>query len=68
MVLNAVALLFLAVAQTDNPDTLYANRADLASARRAAALWEARLLRGGRDVDSSRGQDLDSPSRGIRVE
>lgn len=52
MLLGA-ALLVLAAAQADNPDTLYANRADLASARRAAVLWEARLLRDGRDVDAA---------------
>lgn len=42
MVLNTVALLFLAVARADNPDSRYANRADLASARRAAALEPGR--------------------------
>jgi tetratricopeptide (TPR) repeat protein len=52
MLLSA-ALLVLAVAQADTPDTLYANRADLASAERAAALWEARLTRDGRDFEAA---------------
>lgn len=52
MLLSA-ALLVLAVAQADIPDTLYANRADLASAERAAALWEARLTRDGRDFEAA---------------
>jgi len=52
MLLSA-ALLVLAVAQADNPDTLYANRADPGSADRAAALWEARLTRDGRDFEAA---------------
>jgi len=32
-------------AQADDPDRLYASRTDVASAERAAALWEARLAR-----------------------
>ena len=34
-----------AAANADDPDALYADRANLASARRAAALWEAELAR-----------------------
>jgi tetratricopeptide (TPR) repeat protein len=40
-------------AQPESPDTLYANRADLASARRAAALWSASLTANPRDFDAA---------------
>jgi tetratricopeptide (TPR) repeat protein len=36
-----------------DPDALYANRSDLASARQAAAIWEARLAQNPRDVTSA---------------
>ena len=36
-----------------NPDALYARRDDLASAREAAALWEARLQRTPRDYEAA---------------
>jgi hypothetical protein len=36
-----------------DPDALYANRSDLASARQAAAIWEARLARNPRDFTSA---------------
>ena len=51
--LPAAALLVLAVAQTDNPDALYANRTDPGSAGRAAAIWEARLARDTRDFEAA---------------
>jgi hypothetical protein len=37
----------------ENPDQLYANRADLPSARRAAELWQATLTRNPRDFDAA---------------
>jgi tetratricopeptide (TPR) repeat protein len=37
----------------DNPDRLYAARADIASARRAADLWAAALQRNPRDLDAA---------------
>jgi tetratricopeptide (TPR) repeat protein len=50
----AVLLLVVAsVVQAENPDTLYANRTDLASAGRAAAVWEARLARDAADVEAA---------------
>lgn len=52
MLLGA-ALLVLAVAQADTPDTLYANRTDLASAERAARLWEAQFVRDSRDFEAA---------------
>jgi len=36
-----------------DPDVLYRNRADLASAREAAAIWETRLAANARDFDSA---------------
>ncbi|MBI3048855.1 MAG: tetratricopeptide repeat protein [Acidobacteria bacterium] len=39
--------------QADDPDRLYANRTDLASAERAASLWEARLARDGSDFEAA---------------
>ncbi len=36
-----------------DPDALYAKREDLASARRAAALWQARLQQNPRDLDAA---------------
>lgn len=50
----ATLLLVLASAvQVDNPDGLYAQRTDLASAERAAALWEARLGRDAGDFEAA---------------
>ena len=37
----------------DDPDQLYANRIDLASAERAAALWETRLAGDGADFEAA---------------
>jgi tetratricopeptide (TPR) repeat protein len=37
----------------DNPDALYAKREDLASAREAAAIWQARLQQNARDYESA---------------
>ncbi|MBI2188467.1 MAG: hypothetical protein HYU37_15310 [Acidobacteria bacterium] len=51
--LAALLLVLASAVQTDNPDALYANRTDLASAERAAALWEARLARDTRDVEAA---------------
>jgi tetratricopeptide (TPR) repeat protein len=52
--MRAALLLVLASAvQADNPDALYANRTDLASAQRAAAIWEERLTRDTRDFESA---------------
>jgi hypothetical protein len=39
--------------ETDDPDQLFANRTDVASARRAADLWAAALLRNPRDFDAA---------------
>ena len=39
--------------QTGDPDALYAKRDDLASARQAAAIWEARLKRNPKDFESA---------------
>lgn len=41
------------LAQPANPDALYAHRDDLASAREAARLWQARLTADPRDFDSA---------------
>jgi hypothetical protein len=40
-------------AQADDPDALYADRGNLASARRAADLWDAALRRDPADVDAA---------------
>ena len=51
-----VALLFASsTAQTDakDPDLLYAGRDQLANARQAADIWEARLSANSRDFDSA---------------
>jgi len=40
-------------AQDDDPDALYAKREDLASARRAVAVWQSRLSRDARDFESA---------------
>jgi tetratricopeptide (TPR) repeat protein len=40
-------------AQNEDPDVLYAAREDLASARRAAAIWQNRLSRDARDFESA---------------
>src|SRR5262245_49917044 len=40
-------------AQNDNPDVLYAARENLASARRAVAIWQDRLSRDARDFESA---------------
>ena len=37
----------------NDPDTLYANRTDLASAKKAAEIWEARLRENPKDFDSA---------------
>jgi hypothetical protein len=42
-----------AVAQSADPDALYGRREDLASAREAARLWQARLTADPRDFDSA---------------
>ena len=42
-----------AAAQDDDPDALYAKREDLASARRAVAVWQSRLSRDARDFESA---------------
>jgi hypothetical protein len=42
-----------AAAQDDDPDALYAKREDLASARRAVAVWQNRLSRDARDFESA---------------
>lgn len=47
------ALLLFAVAQIDSPDALYANRTHLASAERAASLWDDRLARSPRDFEAA---------------
>ena len=39
--------------QTGDPDALYARRDDLASARQAAAIWEARLKQNPKDAESA---------------
>jgi len=51
--LAAVLLVVASAAQADNPDTLYANRTDPASAQRAAAIWEERLMRDARDFEAA---------------
>jgi tetratricopeptide (TPR) repeat protein len=48
LVMLAAAVAFPARAAED-PDALYANRTDLASARRAAAIWQAEIDRNPRD-------------------
>jgi tetratricopeptide (TPR) repeat protein len=40
-------------ARTDDPDALYANRTDLASAKKAAEIWEARLRDNPKDFDTA---------------
>jgi tetratricopeptide (TPR) repeat protein len=40
-------------AGTSDPDALYANRTDLASAKKAAEIWEARLRENSKDFDSA---------------
>jgi hypothetical protein len=40
-------------ARNDNPDVLYAARENLASARRAVAIWQDRLSRDARDFESA---------------
>jgi tetratricopeptide (TPR) repeat protein len=42
-----------AAAQEENPDALYAARENLASARRAVAIWQDRLSRDARDFESA---------------
>jgi len=49
----ALLLVLASAVQSDNPDTLYANRTDLASAQRAAAIWEERLTRDSRDFEAA---------------
>ncbi len=39
--------------QADDPDALYARREDLTTARRASALWSARLQHDPRDIESA---------------
>jgi hypothetical protein len=39
--------------RTGDPDALYANRADLASARQSAAIWEQRLRQNPKDFESA---------------
>jgi tetratricopeptide (TPR) repeat protein len=51
--LAALLLVAASAVQAENPDTLYANRTDLASAERAAALWEARLARDASDFEAA---------------
>jgi hypothetical protein len=41
------------VVQSENPDTLYARREDLASARRAADIWAARVAAAPRDFEAA---------------
>jgi len=48
LVMLAAAVAFPALAAED-PDALYANRTDLTSARRAAAIWQAEIDRNPRD-------------------
>jgi tetratricopeptide (TPR) repeat protein len=51
--LTALLLVFASAVQADNPDTLYARRTDLASAERAAAIWEARLAQDTGDFEAA---------------
>ncbi len=51
--LAALLLVLASAVQADNPDSLYANRTALASAERAAALWEARLARDAVDFEAA---------------
>src|SRR5262245_9108580 len=53
--LSLVLLLATGFAQSDNkdPDLLYAQRDQLANARQAADIWEARLTANSRDFDSA---------------
>jgi tetratricopeptide (TPR) repeat protein len=55
LVLTAVLLLASSIAQTDgnDPDVLYAGREQLANARQAADIWEARLKANSRDFQSA---------------
>ena len=45
--------LVLATGQAEEPDALYKNREDLASAQRAEAIWMDRLVRVGNDFESA---------------
>ena len=54
--LPGLLLFAITVAQgptTDDPDRLYADRVNLPSAQRAAALWEERLARDGTDFETA---------------
>ena len=55
LVLSALLVAAPSVAQTDgkDPDRLYADREQLASARQAADIWEARLTANARDFESA---------------
>jgi TRAP transporter TatT component family protein len=50
---TAMARLEQATPQSDDPDALYAHRDDLASARKAAAIWEERLKKDPKDYESA---------------
>ncbi len=55
LVLSVLLVAAPSVAQTDgkDPDLLYADRDQLASARQAADIWEARLTANSRDFESA---------------
>ena len=51
--MHLLLLALLLMQNADDPDRLYADRANLASAQRAAAIWEEQLARNPNDLESA---------------
>src|SRR5438874_10325093 len=53
LIASCILLFYIPGSAAQSADALYADRADLASARRAAGLWQQALATDPRDVDSA---------------